>query len=300
MQPPINTIPQEEFSSHPLLARLLTLHDVPEKIYIQGKLPEVEIDEYGRLTPRILTVVGSRKNTTYGRDALEKLISSISNEPVIIVSGLALGIDGLAHKEALKNNLITVAVPGSGLSAKVIYPATHYSLSQEILENGGCLISELAPEISAAQWTFPARNRIMSAFADAILVVEAGEKSGTLITARQSLELGRDIGVIPGSIFSPTSLGANSLIKDGAMPITSREDLLDLLHLTQTNTEKDTSKLFLTEDEQVIFELLTENISRDELLIKSNLPMQRFLVAISNLEIKGYIQDTFGEVRRIV
>ena len=297
---PITVISQEEFSNHPLLARLLTLHDIPEKIYIQGRLPEVTIDEYERLKPRILTIVGSRKNTNYGHDVLEKLINEISGEPIIIVSGLALGIDGIAHRKALKNNLTTIAIPGSGLDKKVIYPATHFSLSQEILETNGCLISELAPDTPAAQWTFPARNRIMSAFADAILIVEAEEKSGTLITARQSLELGRDIGAIPGSIFSSTSVGANSLIKDGATPITSREDLLELLHLPQNNEEKETLELLLTEDEQSVFELLVENVSRDELLIKSNLPMQRFLIAISNLEIKGYIQDTFGEVRRIV
>lgn len=300
MDYPISIIHRNEFENHPLLNRLLTLHDIPEKIYIQGTLPDFETDEYGRLTPRILTVVGSRKNTNYGKDVLEKLIKEISDYPIIILSGLALGIDGLAHKEALKNNLVTYAIPGSGLDKKVIYPSAHYQLSKEILEKGGCLMSELEPEIRATQWTFPARNRLMSAMSDAILVVEAGEKSGTLITARMSLELGKDIGAIPGSVFSPTSLGANSLIKDGASPITSGEDLLQLLHLSQTKSEKENTELLLDENEQKIFSLLSENIGRDELLIRSNMPLQKFLVTISSLEMKGYIQEEFGEVRKVV
>lgn len=296
----IKTITQEEFVHHPLLKRLLNLSQVPDKIFIQGALPNFTEDEYGRLTPRVLTVVGSRQNSTYGKDALDKLISSLKNEPVIIVSGLALGIDGLAHKCALNNNLITISVPGSGLSPKVLYPKTHYQLSREILAKGGLLLSELEPAETAAQWTFPARNRIMSAISDAILVIEAEEKSGTLITARLSLELGKDIGVVPGSIFSPTSIGTNSLIKDGAIPVTNKEDLFDLLHLPKTKEEKADLKLLLTNDEEIILKLLKESMSKDELLMKSELNTSAFLIAVSSLEIKGYIQETFGEVRKMV
>ena len=300
MQDDIKEIKQEDFIHHPLLKRLLTLNQIPNQIYIQGDLPDFKEDDYGRLTPRILVVVGSRKNSNYGKDALEKLISSLKNEKVIIVSGLALGIDGLAHKEAIKNKLITIAVPGSGLSRNVIYPKTHYQLSREILQEKGLLLSELSKDEQAAQWTFPARNRIMSAISDAILIIEAEEGSGTLITARLSLELGKDIGVVPGSIFSPTSIGTNSLIKDGAIPITNKDDLFDLLHLPKSKEEKEDLKLLLTKDEQIIFELLKENTSKDELLLQSKLSTSSFLIAVSSLEIKGYIQETFGELRRIV
>lgn len=295
---PLSIIPREEFESHPLLARLLELHDVPEKIYVAGALPKVTLDEYGRATPRILTVVGSRSYTSYGRLAVEKLIGSLEGEDVIILSGLALGIDGLSHREALNRNMITIAVPGSGLDTKVLYPSTHLPLAQEIVEQGGALISEFAPDMGAAQWTFPARNRIMAALSDALLVVEAQDKSGTLITARLSLELGRDIGAVPGDIFSESSYGTNMLIKEGAYMIRNEDDLYDLLHLARkekTDVAKDYSH-----EEQLILDLLIEPQERDMLLIKSELKPDQFMMALTSLEMKGCIQDTFGEVRKVV
>lgn len=295
---PLSIIPREDFKNHPLLARLLELHDIPEKMYIAGKLPEVTIDEYGRATPRILTVVGSRKYTTYGKLAIEKLLSSLAGSDVVIISGLALGIDSLAHETALKNNLITLAVPGSGLDAKVIYPRTHLSLAEDIVEASGGLLSEFEPTMSAAQWTFPARNRIMAALSDAVLVVEATEKSGTLITARQALELGRDIGAIPGDIFSDSSYGTNMLIKEGAYMVRNQDDLYDLLHLTKqehAETEYEYSK-----EEKMILEHLNEPIEKDTLMVRCGLPPDQFLMTISTLEMNGRIQETFGEVRKVV
>jgi DNA processing protein len=290
---------KDMYASHPLLSRLLTLHDIPETLYIQGTLPDVTIDEYGRATPRILTIVGSRKHTNYGKDVLEKLLPSLSGAPVIIISGLALGIDGLAHKGALTNTITTIAIPGSGLDEKVLYPHTHVHLAREIVSKGGALISELSPSTSAAQWTFPSRNRIMSALSDAVLVIEAEEKSGTLITARQALELGRDIGVIPGNIFSSTSLGTNALARDGASIITSPADLFDLLHLSYETPETKTL-LSLTEEESILMNLLQEPRQKDILLSLSNLSATTFLVTLSSLEMKGYIHETFGEVRKVV
>lgn len=294
----IKIIPREEFSSNPLLARLLELHDVPEMLYIAGKLPEVTIDEYGRATPRILTIVGSRKNTSYGKNVVEKLIRSLTRENIIVLSGLAYGIDSIAHNVALENNLITIAIPGSGLDTKVLYPSTHIKLAEEIVDAGGALISELQPETPAAQWTFPARNRIMSALSDAVLVIEAEEKSGTLITARLALELGRDIGAVPGEIFSPTSNGTNSLIRDGAYIISNEADLFALLHLSKKELNEMPQNY--SDEEKTIMDILIEPTEKDLLLIKSNLSPEVFLVNISSLEMKGAIQETFGEVRRIV
>lgn len=294
----ISIIEQKDFSSHPLLSRLLELHDIPEQLYIMGNLPEITFDEYGRATPRILTIVGSRKNTQYGKNVLEKLVSSLSGSPVIILSGLAYGIDGIAHSIALKNKITTVAIPGSGLDKKVMYPSTHIHLAEEILSTGGALISELPPLTAPAQWTFPARNRIMAALSDAVLIIEAEEKSGTLITARQALELGRDIGAIPGDIFSPTSIGTNMLIHEGAYSIASVDDLFALLHLTKETVQKNDESY--TPDEQIIIDMLIEPIEKDVLLISSELSLEKFLTALSSLEIRGCIQETFGEVRRIV
>lgn len=295
---PLTVIERESFGSHPLLSRLLELHDVPEKIYIAGTLPDVRMDELGRATPRILTVVGSRSYTTYGKLAVEKLVSSLAGSPVIILSGLALGIDGLSHTASLKSNILTVAVPGSGLDPKVIYPRNHLHLAEEIVRNGGCLLSELPPDTAAAQWTFPARNRIMAALADALLVVEAAEKSGTLITARQALELGKDIGAVPGDIFSDSSFGTNMLIKEGAYMIRNADDLHDLLHLEKR--EAATIQEALTGEEKKLLDLLGEPVEKDTLMIRSELSPDLFLMTMTSLEMKGCIQETFGEVRKVV
>lgn len=301
---PLSIIPREKFSEHPLLARLLELHDVPDMIYVAGTLPEFTLDEYGRATPRILTIVGSRKYTSYGKNAVEKLVASLAGEDVIIMSGLAFGIDGLSHFAALKNKITTISVLGNGLDKKVIYPRVHLGLAEEIVAAGGALLSELSPETPAAQWTFPARNRIKAALSDAVLIVEAEEKSGTLITARQALELGRDIGAVPGDIFSPTSVGTNTLIRDGAYTVTNGDDLYALLHLsknlsTQGGEIKEISQNY-SANEKIIMDLLAEPLEKDLLLIRSKLSPTDFLSTLSSLEIKDIIQETFGEVRRLV
>ena len=296
----LKCIPKEHFKNYPLLARLLELHTVPKEIHLLGTLPEITLDEYGRATPRILTIVGSRKNTTYGKQVLEMLLASLKNQNVLIVSGLALGIDGLAHKNALRNNLKTIAIPGSGLNEKVLYPSAHKNLAKEILASDGLLISEFPLDTQAAPWTFPMRNRIMAALSDAVLIVEAEEKSGTLITARQSLELGRDIGAIPGDIFSPTAQGTNMLIREGAYAITSSQNLFDLLHLLEEKTQVLTQEKKYSEYESIIMKTLREPLDKDTLFTSTKLSFENFITAFSSLELQGHIKETFGEVRRIV
>jgi DNA processing protein len=299
--PDIRVIKREDFQSHPLLSRLLELHDVPEQIYFRGELPTITLDEYGRATPRILTIIGSRKHTTYGKLATSTLVSSLAGYNVIILSGLALGIDSIAHRGALDNNITTIAVPGSGVG-RSIYPSSHRQLAEEIIHTGGLLLSELKEDAPIAKWTFPARNRIMAALSDAILVVEAGELSGTLVTARQALELGRDIGAVPGEIFSATSLGANTLIRDGAYIISTKDDLLSLLHLSKHDGESQAKKSTqsFTLEEHIILNNLNEPKEKDTLLIQSKMDPSAFLITLSSLEMKGAIEETFGEVRRIV
>lgn len=295
---PLTIIPREDYEKHPLLTRLLELHDVPDHIYVAGTLPEVKIDEYGRATPRVLTVIGSRNHTTYGKIAVEKLLASLKGESVVVLSGLALGIDALSHASALKNNLTTIAIPGSGLDAKVIYPKSHLPLAEDIVAANGALVSEFEPTMQAAQWTFPARNRLMAALADAVLVIEAAEKSGTLITARQALELGRDIGAVPGDIFLDSSRGTNLLIKEGAYMIRNEDDLFDLLHLSKK--EKEIIENEFSKEELMLLEYLKEPMEKDMLLVQSALAPQEFLMAFTSLEMKGCIQETFGEVRKVV
>jgi DNA processing protein len=290
----------KDYDKHPLLSRLLELHDVPKKLHIQGDIPNITIDEYGRAIPRILTIVGSRKNTAYGRQALEMLVAGLKEYNVIILSGLALGIDSLAHKNALTNNLITIAIPGSGLDRKVLYPSSHNNLADEIIASGGALLSELGGDTPAAPWTFPMRNRIMAALSDAVLIIEAEEKSGTLITARQALELGRDIGAVPGEIFTPSAAGTNMLIHEGAYPITSIDDLLSLLHLSKNQIEEKTSTKNYTGNEKIIMDILYEPLDKDTLFSKTELSFEDFITAFSSLEINAQLCESFGEVRRIV
>jgi DNA processing protein len=140
----------------------------------------------------------------------------------------------------------------------------------------------------------------MAALSDATLLIEADLLSGTLITARHALELGKDIGIVPGSIFSPNSSGTHSLLKDGAIPICTKEDLFELLHLQSTKPAQDEVKKDLTEYESRIYELLREPCNKDTLLVVSKLSAQDFMIALTTLEMKGYIQETFGEVRRVV
>lgn len=294
-------ITQENFHESPLLARLTELFDIPDFIFVEGSLPECKVDAMGILTPRILTIVGSRDHSPYAESVIEHLVSSLAGENVVIVSGLALGVDSLAHKAALKHGIPTIAIPGSGLSPTVLYPREHVSLAEKIVSHGGALISELGEEERAMKWTFLSRNRLMAVLSDAVLIIEAKEKSGTLVTARQALELGKTIGVVPGNIFSDYLRGSHALLSDGATPVTSQADLYNLLSLTkkeETGGEQKTLPL-LSPQEKLIFDLLREPTSKADLLEKSGLPAASFLAALSTLELHGLILISLQTVRKL-
>src|SRR3989344_4788228 len=189
----LDDYPISELAKESWPKELLEIPQPPETLYIRGKLPAPEFVR--------LCVVGSRKYTPYGREACEKLIGELRGHPVCIVSGLALGIDRIAHEAALKAGLPTIAVPGSGLDIEVIYPKSNLGLAKDILKHGGCLLSELPPKEKATTWTFPQRNRIMAGLSRAVLIIEAEQKSGTLITSRLATEYNRDVLTVPGSIF---------------------------------------------------------------------------------------------------
>ncbi len=275
---------------------LKEINDPPEILYLEGEYPKE--NEY-----KFLAVVGSRKYSRYGQEACQELIAGLAGYPIVIVSGLALGIDAIAHQSALKNNLLTVAIPGSGLDRKVLHPFSNHRLADEIVERGGCLISELEPECPAGIHTFPRRNRIMAGLSHATLIIEAGEKSGTLITARLAMEYNRDVLVVPGSIFSPSSRGANNLIRQGAMPVNKSEDILQALGFNTDEKEKEKQgRLFvdLSPVEQKIVEILqTDSFPRDELIEVAELTTSEANIVLSAMEIKGIIKEAMGEIRLI-
>ena len=276
------------------------LHEIPEppkELFLRGELPDPKKYYY-------LAVVGSRKYTSYGREAVERIISELKGYPICIVSGLAMGIDGIAHRAALDNGLPTVAIPGSGLDDKVIYPRTNLNLAREIIESGGALISEYEPDLHAAPWTFPQRNRLMAGIAQGTLVIEAEEKSGTLITARLAVDYNRNVFAVPGSIFSATSKGTNKLIRQGATPITSGEELLQELGFVEDKPfqteEKQLDLTLYTPGEQEILILLDTPTSREDILASISLSPSEALSTLTVLEIKGAIREKMGKFERII
>lgn len=273
---------------------LQEIPDKPQHLYLAGDLPPQGDYMY-------LSVVGSRKYTEYGKEACEKLIEGLHGYPIVIVSGLALGIDGIAHKASLQAGLKTIAVPGSGLDESVLYPSAHRNLVREIIKNDGALLSEFEPMFRATSYSFPQRNRIMAGLSHATLVIEAEKRSGTLITARLALEYNRDVLTIPGSIFSKTSEGPHYLLKNGAIPVRESTDILEALHIEEkSNTGKasDTEEICSSE-ELSILTLLNEPRSRDEIIRLSALPPSATNALISMLEIKGLVVESNGELRRI-
>ncbi len=269
---------------------LKEIPDPPTSLFLRGAPPPPE--------HTLLCVVGSRKYSSYGEAVCKSLISDLSGYPITIVSGLALGIDSVAHEEALISGLPTIAVPGSGIDDSALYPRIHVGLAQRILRAGGALISELAPTEQATVWSFPKRNRIMAGMCHATLVIEAHEKSGTLITARLAMEYNRDVLVVPGAITSVHHTGSNKLLRSGAQTVTCAEDILEALGIPaqeKTRTYDD-----LLPEEKNILECLAEPQTVDDIAHTTNAPIAHVNVIISSLEIKGYVTSRLGKIERTV
>lgn len=272
---------------------LLEIPQPPETLWIIGELPPPELI--------YLCVVGSRKFTSYGREACEKIIAGLKGYPIVIVSGFAMGIDTIAHKKAMQVGLKTLVFPGSGLSEEAMYPKTNLRLMDEVVKNGGCLISEFEPDFKATQWSFPMRNRLMAGISKAVLIIEGEERSGTLITARLTTEYSRDLLVVPGSIFSPNSKGTNKLLRQGATPITCSEDVLEALGFELAKDEEKQKRLFadLSPEEKKVVDLLREPVPRDDLIRAMKLPIPTANAILSVMEIKELIKEEMGEIRLI-
>jgi DNA processing protein len=262
-------------------SKLRNIANPPIYFYYKGKLDIFE-------NPT-LAVVGSRQPTDYGRRITTRLVSELAAAGVVIISGLAYGVDGMAHQTTLEAGGITAAVFGCGLD--IVYPAGHRSLAQRIIEKG-CLISEFPKGTKPEKFNFPVRNRIVAGLSDGVLVIEAGSKSGALVTANLALDQGRDVLAVPGSLDNELSFGPNSLIKQGAITITSADDIFSNFnwHKSIVSLEKSYDLSQLSKDETIIFNLLSiQPIHLDEIGRKVSLGPGKIAEALLNLELKGFI-----------
>jgi DNA processing protein len=264
---------------------LTKIFDPPPFLYYRGLLPDKN--------DVLVAIVGSRACTAYGRQVAEDLAFKLAKEGLVIVSGLALGIDSIAHQATLDAGGRTIAVLGSGLDC--ISPRSHYHLAEEIVRKGGALISEFAPQTPPLPVHFPQRNRIIAGMSQATIVVEAAYDSGALITARFALEQGREVFAVPGPIYSPNSEGTNGLIKSGAYPVTSFKDVLEVLKIKPRSTEKRKRALNLTKEEETLLALLSaEPISIDKMKKISRLDIAVISATLVMLEIKGLVKNLGG------
>ncbi|MDO8496479.1 MAG: DNA-processing protein DprA [bacterium] len=264
---------------------LAQIHDPPKQLYCRGNIK--------LLNTFCLGVVGTRKLTAYGKEATEKIVSDLADSGMTIVSGLAMGIDAVAHQTALDNELPTIAVLGSTVKDNNIGPRVNFLLAMEILKNNGLLISEYREETEVHAFNFAVRDRIISGLSKGVLIVEGAEKSGSLITAKSAADQNRDVFAVPGSIFSFVSAGPNNLIKNGAKPVTSAEDILEE-YSKNLQLKLDAKKNISTKNpvEQKILDILDDNgeLSADEIINNSGMEASQAITAISMLEIKGKIK----------
>lgn len=272
---------------HPAL--LSEIPQPPQTLYVRGTLPPPET--------KLVAVVGSRAMSPYGKQACEYLIKGLAGYPVAIVSGLALGVDGAAHRAALDAGIPTVAVPGSGLDDSVLYPRNHFSLAQEILKAGGALLSEFEPMWKPRPESFPQRNRIMAGMSHAVVIIEAGVKSGTLITARMAADYGRELLIVPHSIFSEDGSGGHLFMKLGAAPVRGPEDILEALGIERNEKNAD---IPLNESERKVVDALKNPLPRDELLRALNMKTADANVLLASMELRGIIAESGGEVRKLI
>jgi len=264
----------------------LSLADLPQPplgLYVRGDMHSVFKQD------RALAVVGTRMCTPYGRVVCERILPDVARNGISIVSGLALGIDTLAHSLTVRNHGVTVAVLGSGLGR--FYPPQNKRLSEEILNTGGALISEYHLSTDPFKFNFPRRNRIVAALSRATLVVEAPEKSGSLITATCALEIGRDVFAVPGAINSENSFGTNKLIKDGALIATSSQDILQYFGL---NTQLDKNRVELDYQEMEVVKILDRNggsMHTDALCVEfSGKDITYIISLLTQLELKDVVK----------
>jgi len=263
---------------------LKKISDPPYALFVRGILhPDI---------PR-LAVVGTRNMTHYGKHITEELIAPLTEYHIEIVSGLARGIDSVAHMTTLKHGGVTSAVLGAGVDDASIYPRAHYRLVHDIIESGGAVISEYPPGTEPNTYTFPKRNRIIAGMSLATMVIEADEKSGALITSTCALEYGRDVYAVPHALTSPTGRGPNKLIKDGAYLVRNADDIIAGLNITEFERQVQVRK-YIPENphEASILTILSlEPLHIDAITRKSNLPAPQVIAILTILEMRGRVKN---------
>lgn len=268
---------------------LKEIADPPERLFVLGELPPG--------TRFCCAVVGSRKASPYGREITQTIVRSLAKAGLVIVSGLAQGIDETAHWAAMDAGGLTVAVIASGLDQ--LSSSRQRDLAKKIVASGGAVISENPLGTPPEPWRFPVRNRLISGFSQATLVVEAAESSGSLITARHALEQGRELFAVPGPITWPTSAGTNNLIKTGAHVVTSTSDVLDVLGLSWTEDDQSISRTQPiqpdNEEESSLLTLLSKRpVHLDELVRQTRQPAAAVSSTLLLMEMKGMVRHVGG------
>ncbi|HEU5165720.1 MAG TPA: DNA-processing protein DprA [Chitinophagaceae bacterium] len=277
--------------------RLLNCYDSPTLLFYKGDAD---------LNPsKVVAIVGTRNHTEYGKQQTEKLVKELSSQNILVVSGMAFGIDAIAHKAAFKNGLATLGVLGHGLDQ--IYPPDHSNLAKEMLKHGGGLLTEFRSNTKPDKHNFPTRNRIVAGMSDATIVIETGEKGGSMITAELANGYNKDVFALPGRVTDNKSAGCNFLIRNNkAMLLTDAEELIEVMgweEKSQKSEVRRQKELFieLSKDEKIIVEILKEKdlVHVDELNFKSGLSSSSMAVAILNLELQGVVATLPGKLYKL-
>jgi DNA processing protein len=266
-------------------AALVTISSPPRSLHYTGDL--------GVLSRPCIAIVGSRQSTKYGERVTRELSSALASAGACIVSGMAFGIDAVAHRAALDAGGLTAAVLGAGID--VVYPRSHQSLYDEIAVSG-VVLSEFGPGYPGFPGCFPRRNRIIAGLCKLTIVVEAGSKSGALITASNAADFGRNVAAVPGPIDSTQSEGSNQLLRDGAHVIASIQDALTLADLANTNQSRAIPAL--GPDEATVWDAVAQHAAAtaDEIITRTGWPASRALAALTQLEIQGLLECSAGGV----
>ena len=265
--------------------RLKEIDQPPPVLYLRGDyLPD---DLFA------VAIVGTRRVTAYGRQITEELASFLAANGIAVISGLARGVDAIAHQTALKAGGRTIGVLGSGVDK--IYPPEHRALAEKMIGQGA-IVSDYAPGTPPDASNFPPRNRIISGLSLAVVVIEAGETSGALITAEFAAEQGREVFAVPGSILAPQSKGTNKLIQNGALPLLSVNDLMQALDLTRMSEHKSARKMIPTnETEARLINVLSEEpLHVDEIRNRTELPIEKVSATLALMELKGMVRQVGG------
>ncbi|MBI4731455.1 MAG: DNA-protecting protein DprA [Chloroflexi bacterium] len=265
--------------------RLKEIDQPPPVLYVRGTLTKEDA--------WAVAVVGTRRVSAYGRQVTEDLASFLAANGVTVVSGLARGVDAIAHQSALKAGGRTLAVLGCGVDR--VYPPEHQQLAEKMMSSGA-IVSDYAPGTPPDASNFPPRNRIISGLSMATVVVEAGDTSGALITAQFAVDQGREVFAVPGNILAPQSKGTNRLIAQGARPMLSGRDLLDILNLTRVTEQRQVRKVLPADEvEASLLNVLThEPLHVDEIRSQTGLPIERVSATLTMMELKGLVRQTGG------